>query len=161
MSTVTYSVAGTLTLPPDHTVDPPAGAATADTAGVCLDRETAEVRELLDRARAGDQAAFGRLIDLHQRVVYRTALAALGRREDAEDAAQEAFIQAWRHLPGFRGASSFRTWLLTIVWRKALDRRRTRLLWWKRSAAAVTEGDPFDDVAGADPTPERAAVARD
>jgi RNA polymerase sigma-70 factor (ECF subfamily) len=129
--------------------------------GVCADRETAEVRALLDRAMAGDQAAFGRLIDLHQRVVYRTALAALGRREDAEDAAQEAFIQAWRHLSGFRGASSFRTWLLTIAWRKALDRRRARLLWWRRSTPAAAECDPFDDVAGTDATPEREAMAKD
>jgi RNA polymerase sigma-70 factor (ECF subfamily) len=152
MAPVTYAVAAILSLPHD------AGTGTdADRAG---DRESAEVRALLDRARAGDQAAFGRLIDLHQRVVYRTALAALGRREDAEDAAQEAFIQAWRNLAGFRGDATFRTWLLTIAWRKALDRRRARLLWWKRSAASG-EQDPFADVPGGAPSPERAALARD
>ena len=80
-------------------------------------------------ARTGGQAAFGDLVTMHQRVVFRTAMAALGPREDAEDAAQEAFVVAWRKLRGFRGDSTFRTWLLTIAWRKALDKRRKRLLW--------------------------------
>ena len=153
MSSVTYSVADILSLPQD--------AGTGTDADRVDDRESVEVRSLLDRAKAGDQAAFGRLIELHQRVVFRTALAALGRREDAEDAAQDAFIQAWRHLPGFRGDAAFKTWLLTIAWRKALDRRRARLLWWKRAAQAADERDVFADVAGALPTPERSAVAKD
>ncbi|HEX5070726.1 MAG TPA: RNA polymerase sigma factor [Vicinamibacterales bacterium] len=126
-----------------------------------VDLETPEVRGVIERARAGDQAAFGQLIRAYERVVLRTTLAALGRREDAEDAAQEAFLQAWRHLPAFRGEATFRTWLLTIAWRKALDRRRSRLAWWKRSAVAAVDGDPFDDVAGSAPSPERAAIARD
>jgi RNA polymerase sigma-70 factor (ECF subfamily) len=126
-----------------------------------VDRETAESRLLLERAKAGDQVAFGRLVDLHQRTVYRTALAALGSHEDAEDAAQEAFIQAWRHLPGFRGDAAFRTWLLTIVWRKALDRRRSRLLWWTRRAVAPDGEDVFADLATSSPSPERAALASD
>jgi RNA polymerase sigma-70 factor (ECF subfamily) len=152
MTPVTYSVADILSLPHD------AGTGLDAERG---DRETAEVRGLLDRAKAGDHAAFGQLIGLYERVVYRTALAALGRREDAEDAAQDAFLQAWRNLSGFRGDAAFRTWLLTIVWRKALDRRRTRLLWWKRASIPVDDRDPFADVAGDAPTPEGAAMARD
>ena len=158
MTAVTYSVADILRLPDGSRS---AGSrADAERAG---DRESVEVRSLLDRATAGDQNAFGRLIEIHQRVVYRTALAALGRREDAEDAAQEAFIQAWRNLPGFRGDATFRTWLLTITWRKALDRRRSRLLWWKRCAlvSAADDGDLFATVAGVEPDPERTAVARE
>ena len=126
-------------------------------------RETAEVSALVAAARRGDEHAFGALVTLHQRVVYRTALAALGSREDAEDAAQEAFVVAWRKLSGFRGDSSFRTWLLTIVWRKALDRRRTRLLWRQRKAV-----DLYDDATpvvealeAGTPDPERAALASD
>lgn len=138
--------------------------ATGRAADQPADRESPEVRLLIDRARAGDQIAFGRLVDLHQRSVYRTALAALGTHEDAEDVAQEAFIQAWRHLPGFRGDAAFRTWLLTIVWRKALDRRRSRLLWWNRRAIAP-EGpgsrDLLADLATGAPNPERAAMASD
>ena len=124
-------------------------------------RESADVRAWIALARAGDQAAFGRLIDEYRRIVFRTALAALGQREDAEDATQEAFLLAWRKLAGFRGDSSFRTWLLTIVWRKALDRRRSRLLWWKRTAPNRDDFNPLDDVAAGAPGPEQAAVARD
>ena len=122
-------------------------------------REAAAVEAWLAAARAGDQAAFGCLVDLYQRVAVRTALAALGRIEDAEDVAQEAFLIAWRKLGGFRGDSSFRTWLLTIVWRRALDRRRSRLLWWRRTAAQSAE--PFDQVPAASASPEQSALARD
>jgi RNA polymerase sigma-70 factor (ECF subfamily) len=148
---VTGTVAELLTLP----LDP--GTTAEDAAP---GRETLEVRQWLDRARAGDEAAFGCLVDTYQRVAVRAAMAALGRREDAEDVAQEAFLLAWRKLAGFRGDSSFRTWLLTIVWRKALDRRRSRLLWW-RLAAPHGDDAPFDAVAVSAATPERLTVGRD
>lgn len=129
-------------------------------------RESPRVQALVDAARQGDREAFGDLVALHQRIVFRTALAALRTREDAEDAAQETFVVAWQKLGGFRGDATFRTWLLTIAWRKALDRRRQRQTWWTRvrSATAGFEGDevnPIDSVAGADPDPERAAVSHD
>jgi len=127
------------------------------------DRETARVQALVAAARAGDREAFGDLVTLHQRVVYRTALAALGTREDAEDATQEAFVIAWQKLSGFRGDALFRTWLLTIVWRKALDRRRQRRLWWHRTQSARPADviDPLAFVAIDTPDPERVALSRD
>ena len=67
-----------------------------------------------EAARAGSHEAFGELVTLHERMVFRVALAALGNREDALDAAQDAFVVAWRRLGGFRGDAAFRTWLLTI-----------------------------------------------
>ena len=82
-------------------------------------------RELVERARRGDTAAFGTLVDRHRVPVFRAALAALGSREDAEDVAQEAFVAAHRHLQDFREDASFKTWLLAIAWRKALTRRRS------------------------------------
>lgn len=81
--------------------------------------------ELVERARRGDDAAFGTLVDRHRTSVFRAALAALGTREDAEEVAQEAFVAAYRHLEDFREDASFKTWLLSIAWRKALTRRRT------------------------------------
>lgn len=121
------------------------------------------VRALVEAARTGDREAFGELVVMYERVVFRTALAALGRREDAEDAAQDAFIVAWRKLRGYRGASTFRTWMLTIVWRKALDRRRIRRLWWMRTADARHEGeaDAFQRLAASGTSPEREAISRD
>jgi RNA polymerase sigma-70 factor (ECF subfamily) len=125
--------------------------------------DSAEVRALIASAQAGDQAAFGALVAMHERIVFRTALAALGSREDAEDAAQDAFVMAWRRLSGFRGDSTFKTWLLTITWRKALDRRRSRRLWWSRQAVAFgddVDASPLDDLATAEPNAERVTVSK-
>jgi len=127
--------------------------------------DTAEIKALIASAQAGDQVAFGSLVALHERVVFRTALAALGSREDAEDAAQEAFVMAWRRLSGFRGDSTFKTWLLTITWRKSLDRRRSRRVWWSRQITsfglADDDASPLDHVATSEPSPEHIALAKD
>jgi RNA polymerase sigma-70 factor (ECF subfamily) len=154
---VTATVADLLVLTMD------AGAPTGERPATAEPFDTPEHRALVDAARAGSCEAFGALVALHQRVVFRAALAALGRREDAEDAAQEAFVVAWQKLAGFRGDSSFRTWLLTIAWRKALDRRRGRLIWWRRSARAAADDafDEIDSTPGTVPDPERAAIAGD
>lgn len=125
-------------------------------------RDAPALAALVAAARAGNREAFGQLVALNQRAVYRAALAALGRPEDAEDVAQEAFVLAWRKLAGFRGDASFRTWLLTITWRKALDRRRARGARWQRHADGPSaDRHPLDDVAADGPDPERAAVAAD
>src|SRR5262245_39647487 len=126
-------------------------------------RDSPQVRALVASAKAGDALAFGELVGLNQRVVVRTALAALGDRADAEDVAQEALVLAWQKLPAFRGESSFRTWLLTIVWRRALDRRRARRRWFslREQAPAVPELDPLDRLAEPSADPERVAMASD
>ncbi|HSL23291.1 MAG TPA: RNA polymerase sigma factor [Vicinamibacterales bacterium] len=98
--------------------------------------------ELVARARAGDTAAFGELVRRLERPVYRAALAALGSPDEAEEAAQDAFVAAFRRLGTFRGESSLKTWLVAIVWRKALTRRRKLQLLRFRSAHRAAEGDP-------------------
>lgn len=123
--------------------------------------DSPEVRALVAAAREGDREAFGALVSIHERIVVRTALAALGSREDAEDAAQDAFVMAWRKLDGFRGDSTFKTWLLTIAWRKALDRRRSRRLWWSRQGGSWDEPAPLEGFAGTGPSPEHVTLARD
>lgn len=72
-------------------------------------------RETVGRAAAGDQAAFEALVRGHQREVYALSLRLLGDREDALEAAQDAFLRAFRALPRFRHEATFRTWLLGIV----------------------------------------------
>ena len=123
-------------------------------------RETAEIQRLIDAARGGDREAFGTLIDLNARAILRAAVAALGDRADAEDAAQDACLVAWRKLAGFRGDATFRTWLLTIVWRKSLDRRRRRRLAWRR---ADYDGalPNLDDVVEPGQDPEQSVLSRD
>jgi RNA polymerase sigma-70 factor (ECF subfamily) len=117
-----------------------------------------EVRALVAAARTGDRAAFDDLVSLYHRAVFRTAMAALQRREDADDATQDAFVLAWRKISGFRGDSSFKTWMLTIVWRQALDRRKSRAHWWQRGGnGAPTE---MDRLVSLEADPERQAEAR-
>ena len=90
--------------------------------------------ELVLLARQGDTSAFDQLVVRHQAAVYRATLAALRVPEDAEDVAQEAFLRAWSTLTRFRGEASFKTWLLTIAWNRAINRRRLRMHWWRRAA---------------------------
>src|SRR5688500_6166407 len=86
---------------------------------------------LVRLAQAGDDHAFGQLIERNRRAVYRAAYAALGSEADADDVAQETFVAVYQKLQGFRGDASFRTWLLAIAWRKALDRRRSVGRWMR------------------------------
>jgi len=85
--------------------------------------------DLVARAQAGMEEAWAELVHRHHGAVFRATHAALLVRDGADDAAQEAWIAAWKALGEFRGQSSFRTWLLTIAWRKALDRRRSTRAW--------------------------------
>lgn len=122
--------------------------------------------ELVERARQGESAAFGALVDRHRAAVYRAALAALGSHADAEDAAQEAFLLAYRRLGTFRGDASFKTWLLTIAWHQAINQRRNLRRWWQRTVGWGNqdrtgrrfEGNRIDenDCASRDSSPEDA-----
>jgi RNA polymerase sigma-70 factor, ECF subfamily len=83
---------------------------------------------LLNRARGGDEGAFGALVEPHRAQLRTHAYRMLGSVHDAEDALQEALLRAWRGLPGFEGRSSVRSWLYSIVTNAALDvsRRSSR-----------------------------------
>ena len=96
--------------------------------------------ELIELARNGDRAAFGDLVERYQHVVFRAALAALRSREDAEEVTQDAMVSAFQKLDSFRGDSSFKTWLLTITWNRAMDRRRQTGSWFRRFVAHDREG---------------------
>ncbi len=92
---------------------------------------------LVRRAQAGDAEAFGALVTAHQQFVYNLAWRALGNSEEAEDAAQEAFVRAWLALPNFRGQAQFRTWLYRIVTNLCCN-RLPRL---RRDLAALGEAE--------------------
>ena len=83
-------------------------------------------RFLVAAAQAGDLHAFEALIRRHHVAVYRVALRMLGSELDAEDAAQEALVQAWRALSTFREESAFSTWLYRIVINRCLKARAAR-----------------------------------
>jgi RNA polymerase sigma-70 factor, ECF subfamily len=112
--------------------------------------------ELVRLAQAGDAHAFGELVERNRRAVYRAAYAALGSPAEADDVVQEAFVTAFRKLSSFRGDSSFKTWLLSIAWRKALDRRKSVTRWMRLTVThdQYSEGSPdvLDRVASAEPS---------
>lgn len=79
--------------------------------------------ELIAQWKAGDQRAASTLVERHASALARFA-ASCGAREDIDELVQDTFVRAFGSLDGFRGDSSFRTWLFTIERRLLMDRRR-------------------------------------
>ncbi len=111
-----------------------------------------EEAHLIGLARAGDFAAFGRLVDMHQAAVRAFLRRATGNYADADDLAQEAFARTWEVLYRFDGTSSLRTFICGVAfqyWRRA---RRSRN---RREARETAYADLSDTQT--DEAPERAA----
>jgi RNA polymerase sigma factor (sigma-70 family) len=92
---------------------------------------------LLSRACGGDLDAYEQLVRLHQQIAFRTALVLTRDASEAEEAAQDAFVKAWRALRRFDRARPFRPWLLAIVANEARNRRRSA---GRRDLLAVRAG---------------------
>lgn len=112
--------------------------------------------ELVERARGGDVAAFESLLRVHEQIAFRTAWVVSGGADDAEDAAQEAFVKAFAALARFRPGAPFRPWLLTIVANEARNRRRSA---GRREALALRLSEGEGHPGGAAPSPESAVLA--
>ena len=82
--------------------------------------------ELIQQLRAGDELAFKSLVANYQNLVYNTALGIVQNSEDAEDVAQEVFIQVYRSIDQFKGDARLSTWIYRITTTKALDHIRSR-----------------------------------
>lgn len=120
-------------------------------------------RELVARAQAGDRRAFDLLVLKYQQKIVKLAQRYVRDPAEALDVAQEAFIKAYRALPGFRGESAFYTWLYRI----AINAAKNHLVPWERRPvefeAEADGGDPLEQ-AGLlrdDATPERLAMQAD
>lgn len=96
-------------------------------------------QELIQEMRLGNEAAFRWLVNHYRNRVYNTVLNILQQEDEAEDAAQETFIQVFESITKFKEASSLTTWIYRIAVRKALDKIRKRKLrrglqvllpWW-------------------------------
>lgn len=96
--------------------------------------------DLIARILAGEKELFHELTRPYERMVYLTVFSMLKNEPDAEDAAQDAIINAYRHLASFRGDSKFSTWLTTI----ALNEGRQRL----RKGKGVVEQSIDEDKTG-------------
>ena len=96
---------------------------------------------LVHRARTGDAAAFGILVDTRIDRCYRLAWSILSNDADAADATQDALLAAWRQLPRLRDAAAFDGWLNRIVANAALMARRHRLRLREVSVAPIQSGE--------------------
>lgn len=88
--------------------------------------ETPTDMEIVRRVQTGDAEAFGELVNRYSGRIYALALAMVRDAQRAEDVTQEAFIRAYEHLDGFRGASAFGTWLYRIAYNRAAGECRRR-----------------------------------
>lgn len=107
-------------------------------------------RALIERAREGDVRAWEEIVLLYQDVVLRTAWLITGSRDDAEDAAQEAFVKAWLAIRRFRPGSPFRPWVLRIVANEARNRRRGAGRRERLTLRTTTEVAPAGEAPAAD-----------
>lgn len=113
------------------------------------------VDELVRRAAGGDEDAFARLVELHEKKVYNLTLRMCGNPEDAADAAQDAFLAAWKGLPNFRGEAGFSTWLYRLASNAAIDHLR-RVRRQRGELSLDDNGLGLDAVDGA-PSPQARA----
>lgn len=116
--------------------------------------------DLVQRIRAGDARAMEPLMRRHNRALYRTARAILRDDTEAEDAVQDAYLQAFRNLDRFRAESTVSTWLVRIAANEALMRRRRNVRRSEVFATATEEGtlSMEETVADERPGPEREAL---
>src|SRR6266852_3213578 len=84
----------------------------------------AEQHKLVDRALRGDKDAFNDIFDRYSGMMLRTAYGIVKDRDIAEDAVQNALIQAWQHLPSLRETGVLRSWLLRIVVNQCISFKR-------------------------------------
>lgn len=121
---------------------------------------TAAESALLERARTGDDRAYGELVDPHRRTLHAHCYRMLGSLDDADDAMQDALLRAWRGLARFEGRSSLRTWLYTIATNACLrivQRRPGRVLPRGHGPSAATgtpPGAPLAETVWIEPYPE-------
>jgi RNA polymerase sigma-70 factor (ECF subfamily) len=116
-------------------------------------------QQAIRRTLAGDRDAFRVLMDRHLPAVLRMTYRVTGNPSDAEEAAQEAFLLAYKKLPGFREQAAFGTWVYRIAMNCSLNlvERRTRDLCW--NAVPLDPGPVAENMAVSHrPTPEAEAL---
>ncbi len=116
-------------------------------------------QDWLKRARAGDEEAFARLVELYQTAIYNLCYRMLGEAGEAEDAAQEAFLRAYAQLNSYDPGRSFKTWLFSIASHYCIDRLRKRRLTW----LSIEDEDlpPHPALQEQSPGPEEVSVRRE
>lgn len=119
-----------------------------------LDGGLARERVLVERARAGDQAAFEVLVREHADRLYAVVLRFVASADEAEEATQEAFVRAWRGIDSFHGRSRFFTWLYRIGVNEAKRRAERRP---PPGREVPLEDQPLEDRPDSDTAPHHRA----
>jgi RNA polymerase sigma-70 factor (ECF subfamily) len=91
-------------------------------------KKTDDIQYYVDQVLAGNVNAFTRIVDRHKDRAFNLAFRICCNREEAEEIAQDSFLKAYRALGGFKGQSSFSTWLYRIVYNTAISHVRVRKL---------------------------------
>ena len=112
---------------------------------------------LLEKARHGDQEAFGELVRLYEKKVYALTLRMCKNPDDAAEAAQEAFLSAWQGLKFFRGEASFSTWLYRLASNACVDLLRKEQRHRAVSGPSLNDEDTYMDIADDAATPQELA----
>jgi RNA polymerase sigma-70 factor (ECF subfamily) len=104
--------------------------------------------ELVARAQGGDVESFNQLIVRWERPIYALAYRVIGKEEDARDVCQDAFLRAYRALPGFKGQAKFSSWLYRIALNLCRDwiRRQRRAPVSQLPEVADMQGCPLSTV---------------
>jgi RNA polymerase sigma factor (sigma-70 family) len=113
-----------------------------------------EESELVERAKRGDTAAYEEIVQRYQGIAFRVAYVIAGSAADAEEAAQDGFLKAYRALGRFRPGAPFRPWLLQIVANEARNRRRSAVRRENLVLRTAAEQAPGE----AAPSPEAAVL---
>lgn len=106
---------------------------------------------LIKKTLQGDKNAFGVLVSQYQDYVFSVTLKVLKNREEAEEAAQDSFVKAYRALANFEQRSKFGTWLYQIAWRTAIDKYRSR----PKRSQSLDDDESYLQVADSGATPEQ------
>ena len=112
---------------------------------------------LLEKARQGDQEAFGELVRLYEKKVYALTLRVCKNPDDAAEAAQEAFLSAWQGLKFFRGEASFSTWLYRLASNACVDLLRKEQRHKAAAGPSLNDADTYIEVAADAATPQELA----
>lgn len=99
---------------------------------------------LVERARAGDLAAFETVVERYGRRVYRLILGITGNEADADDGVQNTFLKAYQHVGEFQGHSKFSSWLMRIAMNEGLEVLRRRR---SKGSQSLEEWDAEDEEA--------------
>jgi RNA polymerase sigma-70 factor (ECF subfamily) len=118
--------------------------------------EAQQEQAYVEAVKAGDRDAFQSLVEAHQSRVYHLALRMLGNEQEAQDAAQDAFVQAYTRLASYRPEWRFKTWVMAITSNLCIDRLRRRRI--EPLAFSDHTEDPDAEFVSHEPAPDAVAV---